>query len=286
MTANKYYKQVKTHSGNIYLNLINPFKACHLLLRVNEQQYGLICFKKPFFEEEKISTYFANHSVLTALQLVINKAKDTNCLFSIELLDLNTFTTTIFSRESFHLGIVDAWFTEVGDCFNSKLQKVCNFNVFFGCLNDDTSERLRHILKKVGELITARFNLFSDLLYGTIIAVENLPKRTRATYAPYLDIIRVSRKITYTKNYRSTSVRSILHELGHRALEKGYLDLKACIRTFEHNEKVLTNTWFPTKYSLTTVKEWVAEIFCEAIFNNNELYKDFLATNRTIASIY
>lgn len=273
MPAGIYYSIIE-YNNPLYLNILRlPFIVAFIIAKTSN--YHILSIKKPFFKEEYIKNILnLSNDPIKTLEILEKEARDSSILKYYKHLDLYSFINLIISEESFHLDMVMKWFPEIENLLIKELFPVGYFKVFFGILNNEEKERIIYTIKKSSEIV--EYFGFSSLLYGNIIMVEHIANRPRAAYNPGPDLIKLARKAAYTKNYNHSSIKSFIHELGHRAMEMGFIDRNAC--EIKYNKIIKENDiqWIPSKYSLKNYKEWFSEVFSYGLINDNKLYKEFI----------
>lgn len=165
-------------------------------------------------------------------------------------------------------------FPEIISIIDRDSVSINNFKVFFCNLKNSYINRIKYIINKCSKII--HNNSFTELLYGRIIVCKHLIGRPRACYSIDSDSVKFAEKIAYNKNYKSFSIKSMLHELGHRAYFKDFISREKCKVFYNIVKEKNNKQYLPSKYCLKNDKEWFAEIFSYGYLYNNSIYKDFV----------
>ena len=272
MVAGRYYRIINGHSP-LYLNLLSlPSTVAFVIAKTGK--YHILGLKKPFLEEGYVEAVVGLYQdSIKALNYLAEEAEKRKISRYYKHLDLHTFTQLTLSEESFHLEMIENWFPEIETILSKESFPVCQFKVFFGILHGAEKKRITYTIEKSSEIVES-FGL-SSLLYGKIIMTDHLMGRHCAVYNPGSDLIRLARKTAYTKNYNHSSINSLVHELGHRALEIKFVDEYLCETKYNEVIKNDLKQWIPSPYSRNH-KEWFPEIFSHGLVKGNELYKKFI----------
>lgn len=149
---------------------------------------------------------------------IVKVSKISGKLKSYEVVDAPKAFKILTLKESIPVTLLQRFFPELPTEQEGLHQKIGPFDVIFDHENPKEQESIQNLVAKTVESVSKAG--FSEYLYGKIFVVEKLKGRTVADYHASDDTIRISHKARTKED-----LRTMIHELGHRIVNKGGVDL-------------------------------------------------------------
>jgi hypothetical protein len=120
-------------------------------------------------------------------------------------------------KESIPVAYLKRYLPELPTDQEGSHQKIGPFDVSFDHENEGERQAIENLIERAVQTLGSAG--FGDYLYGKIFVVSKLKGRTVADYHPSDDSIRLSHKAKGKED-----LRTFIHEIGHRILNKGGAD--------------------------------------------------------------
>lgn len=220
-----YYKKLNLKDGStVLINLLNKNydAGAKLIAAEYKGKYYIISFKRnKIVNSLNISNRLQINGLEQGLKILAENAKEKNFLQYYKKFSPKDFAKQLLIKESFSQKYFDTYFPELKGILqddNETTHKIGNFEVIYeSSLKDSTKKAINDFIIAASDIVK-KFGL-EKLLYGKVIIVDRLPGKTVADYSESNDLIRIQKK---AKNNKS-SIKDLIHELGHRLLDRGFL---------------------------------------------------------------